>query len=179
VYRIYPDKYHVLFLVNNNIRPFGKTVREPEEPILLGDHPVWPEITEQGCSGYAEIFRPRFFTRYGIYTDANGNGIKQSEDIQVIFKGFHLGSSKRCPCQGMEGKERSFAHIFKKIEGLVVLVFQRKIPCRISRLNYLLRPHEFHHHSYPLVYRISGFVSEPAQVVRKTYNHDSWNPAFR
>jgi len=42
---------------------------------------------------------------------------------------------------GMEGKERPLTHIFKKIEGPVILVFQRKIPCRISRLDYLLRPH--------------------------------------
>jgi hypothetical protein len=79
----------------------------------------------------------------------------------------------------MEGKERSLTHIFKKIESLVVLIFQRKIPFRISRLDYLLRPHTFTNNIHPLVYLISGFMSGPVVSTEDTKSYFHGNPDYQ
>ena len=122
--RIYLDKDNLLVFIYDHIRPFGKTIRRPEEAVLLCNSPVRPEIAEQLSLCYAEIFRPCFFTGYGIDTDTYGSRIEGRESIQVVLEGLHLGGTERGPCKGVKGKKRPLTHIFKEIKRLVILVFQ-------------------------------------------------------
>jgi hypothetical protein len=49
MYRVDLDKDHLLFLVYDYIRTFGKSVLVPEDPILPGHFSLRPEIAEEWC----------------------------------------------------------------------------------------------------------------------------------
>jgi hypothetical protein len=46
MYRIHFYKDNLLVFIDDHICPFGKTVRRPEEAILLCNNPVRPEIAQ-------------------------------------------------------------------------------------------------------------------------------------
>jgi len=62
--RVDPDKDDFLALIHDDVCPLRESVLVPEDPVLLCNCPVWPEIAEEPGVSDAESFCPFFFAGF-------------------------------------------------------------------------------------------------------------------
>ena len=127
---------HLLLLINDHVRPLGKTVLVPEEPVLLGNGTMRPEVTEERGIPDRQALCPCLFAGHGIDTDADRHTVSGDDYIAFFLQRFHLGCAVLRPCERVKGEKYAFTCQFIEIEGLVVLVLLRKIPCSLSDLHH-------------------------------------------